>query len=356
MFGGIGKRRGFVRAQISTTERILSWASLALLCGIGLAIYLKGQYFDPGLFALDQSLLQNMPAPRQQVKLYEETAEGGVRETVSAMPQPGLFSALAPTGWNQLGNVETFPADDLYVKINGRAEQYLAYNVKKLQFAGFANGNSFIDVFVYDMGEPENAFGIFSVERNTGQPPIAIGREGYRVEASYFFWKGPYYVQIIASETGESMAQAGLAITQKLANQLEDPGTPLWGLTALPEKDRVADTVKYLKKDALSLSFLQNTYTAQYQKDGEKITAFISRSTTPGEAQKTLQKYVEYLSEYGQVMDQKSQNQTTTVVGDMGGVYDVVFQQNEWVGGITFAQNQTLARQMIADWIASRNK
>lgn len=355
MFGGIGKNRGFVRKEISKSERIMSLLSLFTIFGIGVAVYLKGQSFDPNLFALDQSLLQETTPARQQVKLYEETTEGNLPNTYQSPPQTDLFSNLAPDGWQPLGEREQFAAENLYVKINGRAEQYLAYDVIGLQCAGFANGNSFIDIFIYDMGEPENAFGIYSVERNAGQPPINLGREGYRVEASYFFWKGPYYVQIIASETGESIVKMGHAIAQKVADQLNDTGTPLWGLSALPEKDRIADTLKYLKKDALSFSFLQNTYTAQYQKDGDKLTLFIAHHPTAEEAGQTLEKYSEYLTDYGQVTNRQTEKGVTTLIGDMGGVYDIVFQQGEWVGGITFAENQTKAKQMVANWIASRS-
>lgn len=357
MFGGLNTRRGFVRAQVSPTERFLSWALLATVIGIGTAIYAKGQIFDANLFALDQSLLENMPPARQQMKLYEESYGGGMRAAdAAASAESALFAGLSPTGWQQLGNAEHFTAETLYEKINGRAEQYISYNVKSLQFAGYTGEGQFIDIFVYDMGSPENAFGIYSVERAADQPAIALGHEGYRVEASYFFWQGNYYVQVLASETGEILEQAGLVMAKTVADRLGESGESLWGLAALPAADRIDNSLQYFKIDALSLDFLKNTYTARYQKGNEEITAFVSQQPSSSAAEQVMSQYVGYLTDYGQVISRPTHNGIAAVVGDMGGVYDVVFQHGEWVAGITMASSRTQAEKMVADWTAQFKK
>ena len=360
MFGGLNTRRGFVRAEISTTERTLSWIFLVSMIGIGAAIYAKGQIFDVNLFALDQSLLENMPPARQQMKLYEETGGGGMRaaETAAsaASAESALFAGLAPEGWQQLGGLETFNAETLYEKINGRDQQYIAYDVQKMQFAGYMGDGTFIDIYIFDMGKAENAFGIYSVERAEDQSAIALGNEGYRVEASYFFWQGSSYVQVIASETGHALEQIGLSMAQTVSNRLGDTGDDLWGLAALPAKDRQDATLQYFKNDALSLDFLNNTYTAQYAKGDAEITAFVSRQPSAGDAEQAFSRYIAYLSDYGQIAARPVRNGIPTIVGDMGGFYDVIFRHGEWIAGITMATNRALAEQMVAEWTAQFNK
>ena len=61
-----------------------------------------------------------------------------------------------------------FGPENLYEQINGRAEYYLAYDVIGMTFASFdksTDNSIFINLSIYDMGTPTNAFGVFSGER-----------------------------------------------------------------------------------------------------------------------------------------------------------------------------------------------
>ncbi|MGA1199381.1 MAG: DUF6599 family protein [Candidatus Latescibacterota bacterium] len=353
MFGGSNNKRGFVREKISTTEKTISYALLILILGIGISIYTKGQRFDPGLFELDHEYIQNAKTdPRESLKLYEP-GFGPDGEITSPSP-PTIattpFSNLTPSGWKMLGKEEAFTADTLYEKINGRAEQYIRYGVKGMQFVGFTDGNKFIDVFVYNMDTPIQAFGIYSVERTEGAPKATLGREGYQVEASYFFWKGPYYGQVIASDTDASLQQVSQSIAESLTNRLNDNGETLWGYDLLPQNARIQDTVQYFKRDALSLDFLTNAFSARYLIQGQELTAFIAQANTPAEAKEILGKYTSYITNYGDMLNTEETANTTLLVGDMGGLYDIVFQKGNFVGGITLAEDRTVSEKMVRDW------
>ena len=116
MFGGSGKRRGFVRTDISGAERTLSYLLLVLIVGIGVAIFTKGQVFDPGLFALDPTYIETMPQARESIKLYEPGF--GPQGEIAAGPtaESGLFTDIAPDGqgwvngrYVEVANVENVP-------------------------------------------------------------------------------------------------------------------------------------------------------------------------------------------------------------------------------------------------------
>jgi len=326
-----GKRRGFVRTRISRTETVISCMLLLLIAGIGIAIYAKGKIYDPGLFRLDQFALSNTRSVGAQPdRLVSPEDEGSKLSPVMDAPVPspsGLLDGLAPAGWKTLGDVSQFTADTLYEKIDGRAEQYLDYKFVRLTCVSLVNEqdkSQFIDIYVFDMGKPAQAFGVFSVERSEGLPAVALGREGYRAEASYFFWKGRYYVQVLASNKGTKLAQVGLNVAGILEKRLKDDGEPIWGLTALPEKDRIPGTVQYFVTDAMSLDFMKDTYIAQYRKGGAKVMAFLSKQPSPDAAVKTLTSYEAYLKNYGKVIGKQETDVYTLVTGDMGDRKSVV--------------------------------
>ncbi|MFT5090482.1 MAG: hypothetical protein ACI8PG_004862, partial [Planctomycetota bacterium] len=305
-------------------------------------IYVKGQHYDPNLFALDQDLLLNEPPARESIRLVERSADGRVAGEAEAVI--GNLQGLESAEWSELGAVESFTAETLYEKINGRAEQYLAYDVEGMEFVALvAQDGVFIDVFVYDMGAVKNAFGIYAVERPEDATVEELGRQGYRVESSYFFWKGNYYAQIIASDISEEVRLAAAAIARKVEERLKGSGAEVWGLQAFPLEDRVA--VQYYKLNALSLDFLRETYTAQYQRDGEEWTAFIAQHEGEEQAAATMEQYLAYLSEYGEVAAPRQVDGVDVFTGDLGGFYDVVFRKGKFFAGVNLVEGQELAER-----------
>lgn len=351
-----GKRRGALRSRISPTETVISGVILLLIAGIGVAVYVKGQIYDPGLFRLDQHNLSKS----QQVKtpagrLDSQGDEKPLKSLATIAPvlsTAGPLDALAPKGWKTLGNVEQFTPGSLYEKIDGRAEQYLDYKFVRLTCTTLVNGqdsNQFIDVYVFDMGLPVQAFGVFSVERTEGLPAFALGREGYRAEASYFFWKGRYYVQVLPSGKEGALAQVSLDVARTIEKRLADDGVPLWGLTALPERDRIPGTLQYFVVDAMSLDFMKDTYLAQYRKGGAKVMTFLSRKPSRDAAAQTLVSYESYLQNFGKVVGKRENNDYTLITGDMGGAFDVVFHKGRLIGGVSMVNDRSLAEKAAAE-------
>jgi len=71
-------------------------------------------------------------------------------------------------GWELSGEATKYIPENLYEKINGRAEYYLSYNMNCMIFAKYTDGSDkykSIDLSVYDMRNPTYAFGVFSGER-----------------------------------------------------------------------------------------------------------------------------------------------------------------------------------------------
>ncbi len=282
--------------------------------------------------------------------------------TTIGMPgQPGASPNLAqkideftPAGWQIFGAAKQFGKENLWEQINGRASFFLAYDMVRMTFVSFVNSTNetqFIDLSIYDMGNPTNAFGVFSSERSQDAPPVELGRAGYRSDASYFIWKGRYYIRIISSETTDMFKQTGMALARRVTATLADSGEPVWGLTALPSADRIPRSVRYIKINAMGMDFMHDTYTADYRKGDKIVTVFLSKYDTLKSARETVVRYIEYANNFGEGVDQMAVNGMKLVTCNMGGMYDVVFQNGQLIGGVSSVEDRDLAvRSAIELW------
>jgi len=98
----------------------------------------------------------------------------GVGTAVSA---PGTekisLTSLAPLGFEKLSE-ETYLADNLYEKINGKAPLYIESGFVKLSTARFISKDDeslWMELFIFDMANIKNAFSVYSVQK---RPDVEI--------------------------------------------------------------------------------------------------------------------------------------------------------------------------------------
>jgi len=287
--------------------------------------------------------------------------EGGTAPT-----QPGTGSRqesladtlteITPAGWKRYDSVRRFTPETLYRHINGRAELFISYNVTNMTFVSYVNKSNpeqFIDISVYDMRSPTDAFGVYASERPQGRPAIAVGRAGYRSDASCFFWKGRHYVRIIASEATDALLNISRNLSKGLAAALNDSGEPVWGLTALPEVDREPESVQFFRMNAMGLDFMKNTYTTRYRKDGITVTVFLSKKDTVASAQETIARYKAFAEDFGETSEQLYINGVAFILFNMGDGYDSIFRKEHrpfhLIGGVSSVENRDLAIRLTTD-------
>ena len=266
-----------------------------------------------------------------------------------------LVAGLSPEGWTRTGNIEHYNVATLYTKINGRSELYMAYDVLGMSWVTFVNDSdksSFLDLFVYDMRAPTNAFGIYSVEREADQPPADLGREGYRTGSNYYFWKGNYYGYINASMPSDSNTKAGLGIATALMQRISDSGEPVQGLDWLPTDGLIVDTVQFFKADAMSLDFLNDTFLGMYQFGENKVRAFFSKRTDEEEAAGILDQFATYGDDYADGSEKVSVEGVEVTLTDWGGdFYDVAFQIGPMVSGLSNVEGKDATLEAAGELI-----
>jgi hypothetical protein len=279
---------------------------------------------------------------------------GSNGQIVASQSLPAMVSGSTPKGWQIFDEVKQFTPENLYEQINGRASFFIAYDMIRMTYVSFVNSDKtsqFINLSIYNMGTPTNAFGVFSAERSQGESPLELGRAGYRSDANYFIWKGQYYIRIISSEATNEFQWIGMDLARKVTDFLLDSGEQVWGLTALPLTDRMPESVQYFKVDAMGLDFMRNTYTATYRKGNTLVTAFLSQQDSAESARAKVVRYAKYAKKYGKGIDRLKAGEVELVSCDMGGSYDVVYQKGRLIGGVSYVEDRGLAiRVAIEMW------
>jgi len=197
---------------IGRTEKVLSLVILVVVAGLVAAIVLHLTWTWGR-------------APIPCAEIYQQS-----------MPQPFPASGLAD--WAAPERVESFAPDELYQKINGRADLYLQHGVKALWFGTYTcpvNGPRTVDVYWYEMDTPANAARIYEAERAPDAPTVGIGDAGYQVGGAVFFRQGANYVQVIPGSLDGADAQVALTIARQLAGVMSSTALP----TTQPLQDRI---------------------------------------------------------------------------------------------------------------------
>jgi hypothetical protein len=109
--------------------------------------------------------------------------------------------------------------ESLYDYIDGGAELYISYGFKSAASRRYIKaGQPEVIVEIFDMNTSENAYGVFSNTRY--EEDYTFGQGSQYVEGALFFWKGKYYVSIMATEeTDESkklIHELGKIITEEI--------------------------------------------------------------------------------------------------------------------------------------------
>lgn len=162
------------------------------------------------------------------------------------------LSSLLPSevnGWKAISKDSVYNRTTLYDYIDGGAELYLSYGFKEVINRTYRKqGQPDMVVDIFDMTTSSNAFGVFS--QSMEMIDKSFGQGSQVSKGLILFWKGHYYISILAHpETDESKkALLGLAATIGKSIPAEGPLPDI--LNLLPEKSLVRESVRYFRHHA----------------------------------------------------------------------------------------------------------
>lgn len=224
-------------------------ALLALLPAIALAIYIDGQDYDPEVFDFAR-------ASHSSLNKFFPPASGPL--------------AVG-------GQIRLYFKDNLYEYVNGHAEFFISSGFKSLAVAGYRDinikdGDPPVVAEIYDMGSPEGALEVISQEAE-GLKTFDAGFLGYKSRESALFIKGSYYVKLSLFSGGQ---KALLALADQISKSMGEIKTEFPQFAVFPEPDMVKGSEGYTSQDYMGLDFMANVFTHEYERNGERFTAFVA--------------------------------------------------------------------------------
>jgi hypothetical protein len=316
-------------------EARLSLVVLAVLVMAGVGVYLRQFRINPAVIAL---------RPESQQAALSPVAE-----------QAPLLDA-AESGLLPFSPPERFGPDTLYEKIDGRADLYLASGFVSLasqRFAPDGASDKWVELSIYDMGAPENAFSVFSMQRR--QDALADDRlpNAYRTENALFMVHGKFYLELIGTDAADSLQQAMGTLARRFVET--HGGTikaqaPAIGL--LPPEGLQDGTLTLIAANAFGYEQLDRIYTAEYRIEGAVLTAFVSDRRSADAAASLAAGYRRTLLSYG-----ANDVDTPILVKDAAvlmffDTYEIVFSRGKYLAGIHEA-GDVKAAETLAERLAT---
>jgi len=105
-----------------------------------------------------------------------------------------------------------------------------------------------IIIDVYDMTTPENAFGIYSLNRYQDANYVSIGNEGILTGTNLDCWKGNYYCKVYSFDQSENYQEDVTDFGNKLASRIKDTGEEPAIIEKLPPNGLMPKTARFFTK------------------------------------------------------------------------------------------------------------
>ncbi|WP_435017294.1 DUF6599 family protein [Tundrisphaera sp. TA3] len=275
-----------------------------------------------------------------------------------------------PKGWTvgKSGDkhLETFNADNLFEKIDGRAESFTQNNVIGMAYAyyhpdGDDSNEVQVYIFEFDHSKPFRAQSKYGTEKPEGAKPIKVGTEGYTSAGSLLFYVEPYYTQIVSTKDDPQFEAVSKQIAEQIA-AVQAPAPPSGenpeggemvakapaitpdAMFALLPKTPDHGAPNFVTQDVFGYSFLSEVFMADYTDGDATWQGFLRPYATEDEAKATFAKYLDNAKQDGaEVKEIKAEGADEMISISNIGLIDVIFRRGSLVGGANGATDAAKA-------------
>jgi hypothetical protein len=145
-------------------------------------------------------------------------------------------------GWKTAAE-RTYDPETIFDYIDGAGEVYRSYRFRSLAARRLEReGKPALVVDLFDMGSPEDAFGVFTHDLD-GEPQ-GIGQGSNYKGGLLSFWKDRWFVSVYAEEETEETRGAVMALGRRIAASIPGEGPPPALLALLPREGLEAGWVR----------------------------------------------------------------------------------------------------------------
>ena len=160
---------------------------------------------------------------------------------------PAVELPASVDGWTPRGPTASYDPTTIFDYIDGHAEVYLAYGLRRCltRRYGGPDGEADIVVDLFELASAADAFGVATYDREGSS--VAIGRDALLRHGWLSFWQDAFFVSVLSErETGRSRA-AVVAMGRDLANRLPSGGSVPAIVSALPAVGLDPRQVRFLR-------------------------------------------------------------------------------------------------------------
>ncbi len=147
--------------------------------------------------------------------------------------------------WTAEPKDRLYDEETIYSYIDGGAELYKAYNMRQClsrRYTATKEPSIILDIF--DMGTPDDAFGVFT--HDTDGNLIDIGQDARYRTGWLSFWKHRYFVSIYLEEETVAAEKAVKALGREVDASIAKKGFRPRILQKLPSEGLLSNSVRYL--------------------------------------------------------------------------------------------------------------
>lgn len=311
-------------------------AAVCVALGAALAwlLHVQNQFSPAVTVALNAGAAASAPAPRPPAAI------------------PDLVASW-PATLRSMSAAEAFSAATLSDKIDGKAEVYLAAGVAGMRcqrVALAAAPASWLELFVFDMGKPANAFSVFSSQKRSDVTDLALGDYGYRAGNQLAFVHGQFYVELIGTDDSAAMIEAAtsLAKVYVAATPVATHADVSTDAARFPGEGLVAGSVMLLSADVFGFDGLKDVFVAHYRDGGDELTLFVAQRANAADAAaagKALRGF--FVNDCGGKELVAPPAPAGAVIIDGGGTFDGLFTSGALLAGV----HQAPSREAAARWL-----
>ncbi len=257
---------------------------------------------------------------------------------------------VADSGIVPFSPPERFDPDTLYEKINGRADLYLSSGFVSLatqRFAAAPNADQWVELFVYDMKNAQNAYSVFTMQRREDAKNVDLGTPAYETQNALFAIHGGCYLELVGTNDSVALREIMQLVARRyIGSETEGPASDPTGADLFPRAALEPDSIRLILANAFGYEYLDRVYTAQYRIDENPITAFVSLREDEEQASKLVKQHEQTLINYGATVVAGPAPVDGAIVVQFFDTYEVLFHRGRHLAGIHEASNLDAATKL----------
>lgn len=331
------------------------WTGAAILGALVLAggwVWSQQDAFDPYSRDLSPEVLAASAVEdtlwRSPLARWQEPGTAALAAGGSAPVDLGIFPrTLLDDGWTLDGRVETYDPENLYEKINGQAEQYLAYGFKRLHYVTLAKGDVFLTLELYDQGSFANALGVFAAQRTDTRPTENAGEVVFEPNpvGGRALYRN-YYGKIAASAETPEVTSKARALVSLVGALPAVNASESRGYRVLAAGLRLPfEAIGFERDNVFQLGFFKNVWMGALP-DVKGARVFFHEAPAADQAQSTFSQLVDEQSYEYQVVS-RSDDRAILRHEYLGTVFAVA-RQGTVLAGVEGAPDAPIAEKQLA--------